>query len=114
MLISHSNSVVCRINRPLGFERGYLPLCKVADTPFHIQGDKIKRLKTAIDCSILKSMSSIAHISRSSSKTVGLCLSKDVFNHTTFKCVKMPVCLTALMHSSGSNLSYVCCYVCTW
>ena len=25
--------------RPLGYERVYLPLCKVADTPFHIQGD---------------------------------------------------------------------------
>ena len=24
--------------RPLGYERVYLPLCKVADTPFHIQG----------------------------------------------------------------------------
>ena len=23
--------------RPLGYERVYLPLCKVADTPFHIQ-----------------------------------------------------------------------------
>ena len=27
--------------RPLGYERVYLPLCKVADTPFHIQGDKL-------------------------------------------------------------------------
>ena len=25
--------------RPLGYERVYLPLHKVADTPFHIQGD---------------------------------------------------------------------------
>ena len=25
--------------RPLGYERVYLTLCKVADTPFHIQGD---------------------------------------------------------------------------
>ena len=25
--------------RPPGYERVYLPLCKVADTPFHIQGD---------------------------------------------------------------------------
>ena len=25
--------------RPLGYERVYLPLCQVADTPFHIQGD---------------------------------------------------------------------------
>ena len=25
--------------RPLGYERVYLPLCRVADTPFHIQGD---------------------------------------------------------------------------
>ena len=27
--------------RPLGYERVYLPLYKVADTPFHIQGDDI-------------------------------------------------------------------------
>ena len=26
-------------NRPLGYERVYLPLCAVADTPFHIQAD---------------------------------------------------------------------------
>ena len=30
-----------RITRPLGYERVYLPLCKVADTPFHIQDDKL-------------------------------------------------------------------------
>ena len=29
------------IYRPLRYERVYLPLCKVADTPFHIQGDDI-------------------------------------------------------------------------
>ena len=28
----------CRV---LGYERVYLPLCKVADTPFHIQGDAV-------------------------------------------------------------------------
>ena len=28
------------IRRPLGYERVYLPLYKVADTPFHIQGDE--------------------------------------------------------------------------
>ena len=27
------------IYRPLGYERVYLPLCEVADTPFYIQGD---------------------------------------------------------------------------
>ena len=27
--------------RPFGYERVYLPLYKVADTPFHIQGDDI-------------------------------------------------------------------------
>ena len=26
---------------PVGYERVYLPLYKVADTPFHIQGDDI-------------------------------------------------------------------------
>ena len=29
------------IYRPLRYERVCLPLCKVADTPFHIQGDDI-------------------------------------------------------------------------
>ena len=29
------------IIRPLRYERVYLPLCKVADTAFHIQGDDI-------------------------------------------------------------------------
>ena len=28
-------------NRPFGYERVYLPLWKVADTPFHIQGDEM-------------------------------------------------------------------------
>ena len=27
--------------RPLEYERVYLPLCEVADTPFHIQGDDV-------------------------------------------------------------------------
>ena len=32
--------------RPLEYERVYLPLYKVADTPFHIQGDElVKYLK---------------------------------------------------------------------
>ena len=32
--------------RPIGHERVYLPLCKVADTPFHIQGgDFLRRRK---------------------------------------------------------------------
>ena len=32
--------------RPLGYERMYLPLCKVADTPFHIQVDDLSLLIT--------------------------------------------------------------------
>ena len=32
--------------RPLGYERVYLPLCEVADTPFHMQGDDILTLMT--------------------------------------------------------------------
>ena len=32
--------------RPLGYEKVYLPLCKVADTPFHIQGGAILCEKT--------------------------------------------------------------------
>ena len=29
------------VYRPLEYERVYLPLCRVADTPFHIQGNDI-------------------------------------------------------------------------
>ena len=29
------------IYRPLEYERVCLPLCQVADTPFHIQGDEL-------------------------------------------------------------------------
>ena len=43
-------------NRPLGYERVYLPLHKVADTPFDIQWDEMfffegqtEKLKTGID-----------------------------------------------------------------
>ena len=32
------------IFRPFRYERVYLPLCKVADTPFHIQGDDLLSL----------------------------------------------------------------------
>ena len=32
--------------RPLGYEKVYLPLYKVADSPFHIQGDGIMALLT--------------------------------------------------------------------
>ena len=32
--------------RPLGYERVYLPLYKVADTPFHIQGDEYIKFET--------------------------------------------------------------------
>ena len=33
--------VIVSIYRFLGYERVYLPLCEVADTPFHIQGDEL-------------------------------------------------------------------------
>ena len=36
-----SNTSHSQIYSPLGYERVYLPLCKVADTPFHIQGDEL-------------------------------------------------------------------------
>ena len=29
------------VDRPLAYERVHLPLCKVADTPFHIQEDEM-------------------------------------------------------------------------
>ena len=33
--------MVAETNRLLGYERVYLPLCKCADTPFHIHGDQM-------------------------------------------------------------------------
>ena len=33
--------LTCSICSPLGYERVYLPLYKVADTPFQIQGDDV-------------------------------------------------------------------------
>ena len=32
-------AAVLHLSAIIGYERVYLPLCKVADTPFHIQGD---------------------------------------------------------------------------
>ena len=40
---------------PLGYERVYLPLCKVADTPFHIQRDDICYIKVFEVYIIIKS-----------------------------------------------------------
>ena len=40
------------IFRPLGYERVYLPLCKVADTPFHIQGDDLSSIMCSL-CVVL-------------------------------------------------------------
>ena len=34
-------TVKVEIFRPLGYERVYLPLYEVADTPFHIQGNDL-------------------------------------------------------------------------
>ena len=36
--VSKKRGVGSRNNRPFGFEKVYLPLCEVADTPFRIQG----------------------------------------------------------------------------
>ena len=46
--IDKNNVVYVFINRHLGYERVYLPLREVADTPFHIQGDDILYLYTCI------------------------------------------------------------------
>ena len=40
-------SIPVVLYRPLGYERVYLPPREVTDTPFHIQGDDIFRLKLA-------------------------------------------------------------------
>ena len=39
---SGSKFTIWCTSRPLGYERVYLPLYKVADTPFHIQGDEVQ------------------------------------------------------------------------
>ena len=36
------------IIRPLGYERVYLPLCKVADTPFNIEGDELSSMTASL------------------------------------------------------------------
>ena len=40
VLIAHFEDMTSKRIRPLGYERVYLPLYKVADAPFHIQGDE--------------------------------------------------------------------------
>ena len=40
-LINYSSDLFAIITRPLGYQRVYMPLCKVADTPFHNQMDKL-------------------------------------------------------------------------
>ena len=42
LLYEHNfHNIIIWVSRPLGYERVYLPLCKVADTPFHIQGHEV-------------------------------------------------------------------------
>ena len=40
-LINKHDKMPLSSHRPPAYERVYLPLFKVADTPFHIQGDDI-------------------------------------------------------------------------
>ena len=53
---SDKHDKMCRpllfILGPLGYEMVYLPLTKVADTPFHIQGDNLSEMTQGI-CSVL-------------------------------------------------------------
>ena len=35
------DSFLAKIYSPLGYERVYLPLCEVADTPFHIPAENL-------------------------------------------------------------------------
>ena len=44
MYVTHVHAPVKDTSRPLGYERVYLPLTKVADTSFHIQGDEVMAL----------------------------------------------------------------------
>ena len=43
---SQNGLIMSSANRSLIYERVYLPLCKVADTPYHIQGDDILQTHT--------------------------------------------------------------------
>ena len=43
-LLITAMTIILGIFRPLGYERVYLPLCKVADTPFHSQGDDLSNV----------------------------------------------------------------------
>ena len=47
-----------RTSRPLWYERVYLPLCKVADTLFHIQGNEVQVTVVVIPVSSPESMHS--------------------------------------------------------
>ena len=46
MAISHKSGT---IYRHLGYERVYLPLREVANTPFHFQGDNMSAVLMAVD-----------------------------------------------------------------
>ena len=47
-LLDALNPLFFKTIRPLGYERVYLPLYEVADTPFHIQGAKLFQFKTQL------------------------------------------------------------------
>ena len=41
MILKKNEDMLQNIYSPLEYERVYLPLCKVADTPFHMQGHEL-------------------------------------------------------------------------
>ena len=65
MLIYNAQSHMMPIRRPSGYERVYLPLCQVADTPFHVQGGLL-----VSDMSIRRQMKPILHQSMVAYNTI--------------------------------------------
>ena len=54
VLCTMNNPCIYSIRRHFGYERVYLPLYKVADTPFHIQGDEEHRAYTRIQATFCR------------------------------------------------------------
>ena len=50
--LRYTDRLTCHICGPLGYERVCLPLCKVADTPFHIQSQDLGRLIVRVRVSV--------------------------------------------------------------
>ena len=75
------------IFRPLGYGRVYLPLCKVADTPFHIQGHDLLIL-VLLNCLLLffihLKLTLLTQISASNDEKILLFMKRDTSQLISF------------------------------